>query len=109
MARSNSTNLTVPGASMSQLEASATDFHLGVINTSFEPTDPDRGVLLGNPPYLTAQDAGYVAEFKSRVQVGISGADKERGLQAAAHALSPAMALGANAGFLRPETVQAFP
>lgn len=83
-----------------ELEASATAFHLGVITTSFEYDDPTRGRLLGDPPFLTPED-DYRAEFPIRAQVGIEGADKEKGLEAAAWALSPTMTTGPNAGFLR--------
>src|SRR5262245_44515121 len=33
-----------------ELEISGTDFHIGVITTSFEYTDPLRGALQGDPP-----------------------------------------------------------
>lgn len=80
----------------------ATDFHLGVISTSFEYSDPNRGQLIGSPPFLTEND-DYVAGFQDRVGIGTGGSDKEKGLEAAAYALSPALQGGANAGFIRPE------
>ena len=48
-------------------------------------------------------DDDYRTLFAERAVVGTSGADKEKGLEAAAYALSPSVALGANQGFLRPE------
>ena len=85
-----------------QLEQSGTDFHIGVISTSFDYANPDRATLIGDPPYLTVED-DYLGEFVERAQVGIDGEDKEKGLEAAAWALSPAMTTsGPNAGFLRP-------
>lgn len=85
-----------------QMEASGTDFQMGVISTSFDYDDPTRGVLTGDPPYLTNAD-DYVAEFVARsTGLGIAGSDKEKGLEAAAYALSPAMTFGgANDGFVR--------
>lgn len=83
-----------------QMEASGTDFHIGVISTSFDYADTTRGVLIGDPPYLTNAD-DYEEEFKIRAQMGIGGSDKEKGLEASAWALSPTMTTGPNAGFLR--------
>lgn len=85
-----------------QMEDSGTDFHIGVISTSFEYDDPQRGVLRGAPPFLTAAD-DYVSAFQARAQMGTDGSDKEKGLEAATWALSPAMTTGANRGFLRPK------
>jgi hypothetical protein len=87
-----------------QMEDSNTDFQIGVISTSFEETDPDRGALIGDPPYLTVDD-DYEAEFIERAQLGIDGADKEKGLSAALFALGPAMTSsgGPNSGFVRSE------
>lgn len=76
------------------------DFHLGVISTSQDSDDPRAGHLLGTPPYLTADD-DYQSAFEERVLMGIGGSDKEKGLQAALTALSPANLAGANEGFLR--------
>ncbi len=88
----------------SQLEASGTDFQIGVITTSFDYDEPDRGVLLGDPPVLTADD-DYEAAFAQRATVGIEGSDKEKGLEAATFALHPVMTLdgGPNQGFVRPD------
>jgi len=82
------------------LGSSRVDFHLGVISTSQESDDPRAGQLLGDPPYLTADD-DYVAGFEDRVMIGTGGSDKEKGLQAALTAMSPANLAGANEGFLR--------
>lgn len=88
-----------------QLEESGTEFQLGVISTSFDYTDPNRGVLKGDPPFLTNAD-DYVAEFAARATVGTEGSDKEKGLEAAVYALQPVMTLeglgGPNEGFVRP-------
>jgi len=83
-----------------QMETSGTDFHIGVISTSFDYSDPDRGKLLGEPAYLTLAD-DYVALFSERALLGVEGSDKEKGLEAADWALSPTMVTGANKGFLR--------
>ncbi|MEZ4321431.1 MAG: hypothetical protein R3F61_28425 [Myxococcota bacterium] len=83
-----------------QLESSQTRFHLGVISTSFDYTDPERGKLLGDPLFLTEED-DYVTEFSSRAQVGIAGLDQEKGLEAASYALGPVANLDLNGGFVR--------
>ncbi len=82
------------------LSSSKVDFHLGVISTSQDSDDPQAGHLLGSPAYLTAED-DYVRLFEERVMIGIGGSDKEKGLQAALTAMSPANLAGANEGFLR--------
>ena len=81
------------------------DFHLGVITTAFENGDPQAGVLLGSPRVLTQED-DFEAEFARRAQEEVTtvvAANKEKGLGAAAFALSPSMTLpgGPNQGFLR--------
>jgi hypothetical protein len=88
----------------SRLEESGADFHIGVISTSFDYTDPSRGVLKGEPPYLTNTD-DYLALFSERAVVGTDGSDKEKGLEAALYALQPVLNVeGApNAGFVRPD------
>ena len=52
-----------------QLEQSGsearTDFNMGVITTSFDYSDPDRGRLIGDPPFLTPAD-DYEAGFAAR-------------------------------------------
>jgi hypothetical protein len=86
----------------SEIESSGTEFHLGVITTSFDYADPDRASLLGDPPYLTPAD-DYQGLFPTRALVGIGGEDKEKGLEAAVWALQPTMNLpgAANEGFVR--------
>ncbi|MEZ4241069.1 MAG: VWA domain-containing protein [Myxococcota bacterium] len=86
-----------------ELQTANSNFHIGVISTSQDTDDPDRGILIGDPPYLTADDPDYVAAFQERVQIGIGGSDKEKGLEAAWYALSPEMLVLHNVGFLRPQ------
>ena len=85
-----------------EMEASGTDFHIGLISTSHELMDSARGQLIGDPPFLTNEDE-YVALFSERALLGTDGSDKEKGLEAAGYALSPIMTLpgGANEGFVR--------
>jgi hypothetical protein len=92
------------GLFAAQLEASGTDFHIGVISTSFDYDDPERGVLKGEPAFLTSAD-DYVTLFTERATVGVEGSDKEKGLEAAVFALQPAMTVdgGPNEGFVRPD------
>ena len=81
------------------------DFHLGVITTAFDSGDPQAGVLLGQPSVLTGVDQ-LEAQFALRAQEEVAtvvASPKEKGLAAAAFALSPSMTLagGPNQGFLR--------
>jgi hypothetical protein len=87
-----------------EMEASGTNFHIGLITTSLDYSDPNRGQLVGDPPYLTVDD-DYVGAFQERVIVGTQGSDKEKGLEAVSYALSPLMTLpgSPNEGFLRDE------
>jgi len=82
------------------------DFHLGIVTTDMDLSNPEAGLLIGDPPYLTRDDA-YVADFMGRVMVGTEGSDKERGLQAAYTALTDPDALAHNGDFLRTEAVLA--
>jgi hypothetical protein len=86
---------------VAEMEDSGTEFQIGVISTTFDYTDSDRGKLIGEPAYLTNDD-DYETLFGERATVGIDGSDKEKGLEAAAYALSFGMTVdGHNAGFLR--------
>jgi len=85
-----------------EMEASGTEFHIGVISTSFDSSDSDRGELLGEPTYLTNED-DYIGLFEERALLGVEGSDKEKGFQAADWALSTSMSIGHNEGFLREE------
>ena len=79
------------------MEDTGTDFHIGVTTTDIDHSG--AGELLGTPPYLTLDD-DYRTLFPDHAMVGISGSDKEKGLQAAVHATSPALA-DVNGGFVR--------
>ncbi len=81
-----------------EIEATGTDFRIAVITTSFDYANPDRGEFVG--PVITTED-DYLNVFRDQVHVGTNGSDKEKGLEAAAYALSPTLTTGANAGFLR--------
>jgi hypothetical protein len=86
---------------MSQLEISSMDFHLGVVSSDVELENATAGVLLGNPPVLDGATPNYQDAFRSRVQMGTGGSDKEKGLQAALTAIRSPLADTRNAGFLR--------
>lgn len=87
------------------LESSGMDFHLGVITTDVDASNPDAGVLLGNPSYLENSTANYVSAFQGRVQVSTGGSDQEKGLQAAITALTPPLTNSRNIGFLREDAM----
>lgn len=105
MAQRQSTLVDGFASFATQLDASLTDFHLGVITTTFEPGEPQTGVLIGQPPYLTQDDPGYELLFAARAAVGTDGSNREKGLAAATFALHPSMTLegGPNVGFVRRE------
>lgn len=88
---------------VSTLEASDMDFHVGIVTTDID--DPDqRGKLQapeGEEAFLTVHTPDYEARFAERVQVGIDGSDRERGIDAAYQALSEPMISSFNDGFLR--------
>lgn len=75
---------------LDELAASETDWQIGVVSTSL----PDAGdpplegtSLVGDPPVLVpGMDAA--SSFAERAQMGISGSDHEKGLQAAVDALN---------------------
>lgn len=87
---------------VAELEGANSNFHIGVISTDQDSADPERGYLIGDPPFLSIED-DYVSQFKERVSIGTGGSDKEKGLQAAAYALSPEMLVTHNGEFLRPD------
>lgn len=86
-----------------ELDRSGADYQMGVTTTSFEPDDPYRGGLVGQPPIITDEDP-VVEYFQQRAQVGTDGSDKERGLAAAAEAVGPTLAATRNAGFVRDQS-----
>jgi hypothetical protein len=86
---------------ISHIEDTDIDFHLGVINTDVDFTNPNAGVLLGTPNVLTKDTPNYADAFRSYVMQGNTGSDQEKGLQAALMALSSPMAVTVNDGFMR--------
>ena len=82
------------------LEESNADFHLGVMDMNMDLDNARRGLLVGNPAYLTVDD-NYVQQFKSRVKVGVGGSDKEKGISAGLAAVTEPLVSGHNAGFVR--------
>lgn len=86
---------------IANLETTEMDFHLGVISTDVERTNPTAGVLLGNPQVLSAETPGYADAFRTRVQLGNDGTDQESGLEAAVMAITAPNSVAVNAGFIR--------
>jgi hypothetical protein len=87
------------------LEKSELDFHIGVVTTDLDHED-HRGKLMspeGEDVFLTTETEDYIGKFQERVQVGIDGADKEKGIDAAFNALSEPLVSSWNQGFLREE------
>ncbi|MEQ1500607.1 MAG: vWA domain-containing protein [Myxococcota bacterium] len=71
---------------LDELDASSTNYRIGLVSTSQDASNPHPGELVGDPPVLTPDD-DTVALFQERVLLGIGGSDFERGLQAAADAV----------------------
>lgn len=90
------------GSFIAAVGETSVDFQIGVITTDMDVGNWERGVLIGSPPILTPNDP-YELLFMERVQVGTDGSDKERGLQAALHALTSESVADENAGFIRGE------
>lgn len=98
---------------LARLETTDMDFHLGVINTDMDETNPNAGVLIGNPAVITSDcrldgdssDCTYADQFRARVLQGTSGSDQEKGLQAAVAAVTAPLADTRNAGFLREDAL----
>ncbi|MCB9759850.1 MAG: VWA domain-containing protein [Alphaproteobacteria bacterium] len=88
------------------LEDSYVDFQLGVVTTDMDVDNPERGHLVGDPLWLTPED-DVLTLFPERVQVGIEGSHKEKGLAAAVEALTPPIGDGLHAGFVRPDATLA--
>jgi hypothetical protein len=96
-----------------QLESAEMDFHLGVVSTDADWNNPNAGILQGTPRVLTsecrddgnADDCTYSAQFQQRVLQGVSGSDKEKGLQAALKAVTEPVVLNQNEGFLRDDAL----
>jgi hypothetical protein len=82
------------------LEESNADFHLGVLDMDMDLDNTRRGMLIGNPAYLTLED-DYAVQFKARVKVGVEGSDKEKGLSSGLAAVTEPLVSGHNAGFVR--------
>jgi len=85
-------------------ELAAVDYHIGVTTTDMENIG---GSLIGYGGFkVIGPDTPSPSDvFAGNVQVGISGSGFERGLDAAAQALSPLMLDGPNEGFLRDDAV----
>jgi len=91
------------GAFISEVMESDSDFHIGVTTTDMETNE--GGLLLGNPNYISTEDADYAYEFMQKIEaVGVDGSGWEKGLGAAKQALfdSPAgFGDTENSGFMR--------
>lgn len=82
------------------------DYHVGVVSTSIDYMDASSGALISEEgdaqPWIDVFDRDPVGHFARLAALGTGGSDKEKGLEVAALALSPAYLLtGPNAGFVR--------
>lgn len=112
----NEEQAAVAGAAtafMSQLESADMDFHLGVVSTDADWSNPNAGILQGTPRVLTSEcrddgddsDCTYAKQFQQRVLQGVTGSDKEKGLEAALKAVTEPIVLNHNDGFLRDDAL----
>lgn len=76
------------------------DWHIGVVSTDLDDED-QAGLLLGEPSVLTSTTPDYRKLFGDMVQLGITGSDMEKGIDAAYKALSQPRVSGVNNGFRR--------
>ena len=85
-------------------ELAAVDYHIGVTTTDMETI---AGSLIGYGGFrvIDGSTPSPSDVFGANVQVGTMGSGFERGLDAAAQALSPLMLEGPNSGFLRDDAV----
>ena len=70
------------GSFMQAFVSTELDFHIGVTTPDMHAINPDAGLLLGDPPFVSADDE-WAQLMTGRFTVGIEGSDKERGLEAA--------------------------
>lgn len=88
---------------ISSVEETGIEFHIGVVTTDLD--DPEQSGKLvhgeGEPVYLDPDTPDYAALFEDRVQVGIGGSDREKGIDAVLWALTEPLVSGSNDGFLR--------
>jgi len=85
------------------------DFHIGVVTTDMDQDNAGRAVMVTTAtnatPYISRDTPNYLQEFQARVQVGTSGSDMEKGMEAAFYALTEPMISDANNGFLRDDAL----
>ena len=82
------------------------DYHIGVTTTDMSSNGEEGALVDHAGTHVIHRDTDDPAEaFRQNVQVGIEGYGFEKGLSAAAFALSEEMADGANDGFLREDAL----
>ena len=76
------------------------DYRVAITTTDMD--DPNhQGKFQGNPTVISNTTPNVVDTFKNNVNVGANGSGSEKGIVAAATALSSGLLSSANAGFLR--------
>ncbi len=83
-----------------KLNALKLDYHMGVITTSMG-NGGNGGVFIGSPLFLTNATADIGNVMASRLVVGETGDNLERGIDSLVSVLSPSYLNGPGAGFLR--------
>lgn len=89
------------------LDDSDLDARIAIVTTDMDRSNPHRGRMVGDDPWLSSDDPELRSAFAQRVIVGTEGSDKERGLQAAHHALDADELRQHQGDFVRDEAVLA--
>jgi hypothetical protein len=91
------------GPFVEKLNATRLNYHMAVTTMDMSASG-EKGRFLaqaGTPTVLTAQTPDLVATLQARIKAGASGSLLEKGMEAVKTALSAPVVTGANAGFLR--------
>lgn len=99
----NKFSLQVPQM-LEKLNALKLDYHIGV-TTSDMRTGATGGDLIGSPNFVTSATPDLINVLASRVKVGQTGSDLERGLESLKSVFSPSMLSGDHRQFLRDDAL----
>ncbi len=106
MSTKNSQLASSFGSFIDYLSSSQFDFHIAVTTMDMSGTG-QKGQFVGSPAVLSRSTANLKQNFINNMNVGTSGSDLPRGLEAMQAALSRTNITGVNSGFLRPSALLA--
>ena len=90
---------------VSKLNSLKMDYHMGVITSSMGGDNADGGKLIGSPKYLVPSTGNLTNLLRTRLIVGQTGSNNEKGLESAETVLSAGYAGGEGKGFLRDDAL----